>query len=157
MKVEAPIENQAGAYKRKAKEDMNEQDLAWLPLSAPEKKIAKAEDILTKVVPERTSYLADSVELFNIERDLKKFSFDLKITWKLNTVPSSRSTLARLFTRAYTLKSQLARLIHEHAGQRLFQTGLQVRFYNRCRNGDLHQRAQRRCCRQGNLKNERRA
>lgn len=70
VEVEAPIENQAGGYKRKAKEDMTEQDLAWLPLSAPEK-IAHAEALMATVVPERTSYLSDDLELFNIERDLK--------------------------------------------------------------------------------------
>lgn len=69
MEVAKPIEGKTGVYKRKAKEDMNEKDLAWLPLSAPEK-IAKVEEVMTQVVPERTSYLAEDVELYNIERDL---------------------------------------------------------------------------------------
>lgn len=72
MEVAKPIEEKTGVYKRKAKEDMNENDLAWLPLSAPQK-IAKVEEIIAHVVPERTSYLAEDVELYNIERDLNVF------------------------------------------------------------------------------------
>ena len=80
MQVSAPVQNQAGAYKRKAKEDMNEQDLSWLPLSAPQK-IAKIEEIISKLVPERTSYLAQDLELYNVERDLKvMIRFNEKIT-----------------------------------------------------------------------------
>ena len=58
---------------------MNQQDLAWLPLSAP-RKIAKVEELIQQVVLERTSYLAEDIKLFNIERDLKVLiSFKQKI------------------------------------------------------------------------------
>jgi NifU-like protein involved in Fe-S cluster formation len=70
MVVSEPLEDKPGAYKRKDKEDMNEADLAWLPLTAPQK-IAKVDDILGSVIPERTSYAAKSVSLYNVERDLK--------------------------------------------------------------------------------------
>jgi len=80
MQVSAPIQNQVGAYKRKAKEDMNERDLNWLPLSAPQK-IAQIEMIISKLVPERTSYLAEDLELYNVERDLNvMIRFNEKIT-----------------------------------------------------------------------------
>lgn len=79
MEVAKPIEGKTGVYKRKAKEDMNEKDLAWLPLSAPQK-IAKIEEVIAQVVPERTSYLAEDVELYNIERDLNVLiSFSSKV------------------------------------------------------------------------------
>lgn len=70
MKVEAPLEDKPGAYKRKEKEDMNEADLAWLPLGAPQK-IVKVEELLKTVMPKRTAYTAQDVQLYNVERDLK--------------------------------------------------------------------------------------
>ena len=79
MEVVEPTAGKTGVYKRKAKEDMNQQDLAWLPLSAPQK-IAKVEELIQQVVPERTSYLAEDVKLFDIKRDLKVLiSFKPKI------------------------------------------------------------------------------
>jgi NifU-like protein involved in Fe-S cluster formation len=69
MIVEEPIEDKPGAYKRKEKNDMNDIDLEWLPLGAPQK-IAKLQKVIDQVMPDRTEYLADKVELYNVQRDL---------------------------------------------------------------------------------------
>jgi NifU-like protein involved in Fe-S cluster formation len=70
MVVSEPIADQPGAYRRKAKEDMNEADLAWLPLSAPQK-IAKAEALLVKTLKERVHLSDSQAKIYDIQRDLK--------------------------------------------------------------------------------------
>lgn len=69
VQVEDPSADAPKIYKRKDKEDMNEQDLAWLPLSAPIK-IAKVQEVVDAVIPERTNLPATAVEIFNVKRDL---------------------------------------------------------------------------------------
>jgi hypothetical protein len=79
MTVEEPVEDKPGAYKRKEKNEMNESDLEWLPLGAPQK-IAKLQIVIDEVIPERTEYKAKQVELYNVQRDLTvqlKFSEDV--------------------------------------------------------------------------------
>lgn len=69
MTVEEPVEDKPGAYKRKEKNEMNEVDQAWLPLGAPQK-LSKLQAVVDRVVPERTEYSSDKVELYNLQRDL---------------------------------------------------------------------------------------
>ena len=79
MVVEEPIADKPGAYRRKDKADMNDVDLAWLPLSAPQK-IAKVDEVLAVVIPKRTAYVASQVSLYNVERDLKvKLNFSKEV------------------------------------------------------------------------------
>ena len=79
MVVEEPIADKPGAYRRKDKADMSDVDLAWLPISAPQK-IARVEEVLAEVIPKRTAYVASQVSLYNVERDLKvKLNFSKEV------------------------------------------------------------------------------
>jgi NifU-like protein involved in Fe-S cluster formation len=80
MKVEAPP-TEAASYKRKDKEDMSEQDLQWLPLSAPQK-IAAVEPLLGSTLLARTKLSPSMVELYNVQRDTVvqlKFKEDVEV------------------------------------------------------------------------------
>lgn len=87
MKVAPPPEKGKETYKRKDKKDMDEQDLAWLPLTAP-KKIAKAEPYIHTCIKERGQLDPKLVSLYNIRNDLEiQLKFDSTIeTEKIPTL-----------------------------------------------------------------------
>ena len=70
MVVSEPLADKPGAYRRKSKEDMNEADLAWLPLSAPQK-IAKVEKLVSKTLRERAQLADDQAKIYDVQRDLR--------------------------------------------------------------------------------------
>jgi hypothetical protein len=70
MVVSEPLDDKPGAYRRKAKEDMNEADLAWLPLSAPEK-IARVEKLLAKTLRDKVQLAENLAKVYDLNRDLR--------------------------------------------------------------------------------------
>lgn len=92
--VEEPIEESEKGYQRKDERDMDEHDRAWIPLGAPDK-IRKVNELLSRVLRERTSYGLEEVTLYDISRD-----FLIKIKYAEGVVVSERPTLTKFFAEA---------------------------------------------------------
>lgn len=92
--VKVPPKPEKKDYRRKDKEDMDETDLNWLPLSAP-MKISKLESLLRKTIVERSSYELEDVSIYHIAKDVEvTLSFADKVPLE------ERSTFAKFFEEA---------------------------------------------------------
>ena len=70
VRVEAAVEEKDKAYNRKDRGDMTVEDLAWLPLSAPEK-IERASALIEGVVKKKSQYAPSEIYIYTIYRDLE--------------------------------------------------------------------------------------
>lgn len=57
-------------YRRKDKKDMDEHDLKWLPLTAPEK-ITLCESVIIETLKTKTDLATSDVKLYNVQKDLQ--------------------------------------------------------------------------------------
>jgi len=70
MVITPPPEKGKEGYRRKDKKDMNEDDLKWLPLTAPEK-ITRCENVISETLKNKTDLPGDSIKLYNVQKDLQ--------------------------------------------------------------------------------------
>ena len=84
MVVTPPPAEKDKVYKRKDKKDMDEHDLKWLPLPAPEK-ISQVELSISTTLKTKTQLSPKAVTLYNVKKDLEvivKFSDEVESAQK---------------------------------------------------------------------------